>query len=523
VDNCNEYMELISAYADGELPEPDKQKVEEHLLACPDCSSILQAYREISLAVEESCVPAPEALCAGVMERVKSDSTTQIAKNMKKFKTVNIILTRYIPLAACLVFLLLTVPRLIGIGRYNSSTNSGGAELSSYDSGMQSAPSGAPELGGGAFAENAMDEDSGVYAEEANRASAGAAPEAPAPAAAPVSGAPAPEADPAPSASTAMPQETVALNEYAEENNTTGGSAGADSFGREETAILEEPELQAQDLPAPEMLVQAESEGSAALVAPTGPVVLTIKGDGVNGETTWALNQLQAMSDGYRELVYSTTNNWPTFSYAEAHGISLPYLLRQAGMNNNAASFKLTANDGYNVTLTYDQVFGTHYTYTSHSPSGSSGAIAIEPIIAWAWGDVGKVRDENIRPHFGQSGPYDVNTAFFVKDLCLIEVSTASAGNWAAPEASIASGATVPAGTELELLHGSMDSVRIYYTLDGSEPDFNSVVYNPSASYYQPDLTKPLVLTQSVTIKVFAAAYGKDRSPVAVFSYTVDK
>ena len=327
-----------------------------------------------------------------------------------------------------------------------------------------------------------------------------------------------PEAAPAPSAASAAPQQTDAPRDLAGENDTSGGAADTGSIGREETGIPEEPEEE----PEPEMLAPADDADSAdALVVPVGPVVLTIKGEGVSGETTWALNQLQALRSGYREIVYSTTNNWPTFGHAEAHGVSLPYLLRQAGMGSDAASFKFTSTDGYNVTLTYDQVFGARYSYSNHSPSGSSGAVTVEPLLAWAWGDVGKVREESIRLHFGQSGPLDVNTASFVKDLCLIEVSTVPAGTWAAPGASIESGASVPAGTELELLHGNMDSVRIYYTLDGSEPDYDSMVYNPSTSYFQPDLNKPLILDRNVTIKAFAAAYGKDRSPVAVFSYTV--
>ena len=287
-----------------------------------------------------------------------------------------------------------------------------------------------------------------------------------------------------------------------------------------ETETSEQQETPKQE-EAPKSTESVESSG-AVPVPPDGPVVLTIKGDGVDRETTWALNQLQALADGYREIIYSTTNNWPTFGFAEAHGVSLPYLLREAGMKDNAAGFKFTSSDGYNVTVTYDQVFGTYYSYSNHSPSGSSGAFVVEPLLAWEWGDVGKVREEKIRPHFGQSGPMDVNSAYFVKGLVLIEVSTVPAGAWAAPEASIASGAAVPVGTELELIHSDMDNVRIYYTLDGSEPDYNSKVYNPSTSYFQPDLTKPLVLTENVTVKVFAAAYGKNRSPVAVFSYTVE-
>ena len=241
----------------------------------------------------------------------------------------------------------------------------------------------------------------------------------------------------------------------------------------------------------------------------------------MDAETTWTLDELQALQGGYREYVYSATNNWPTFKFAEAHGISLPYLLRQAGIRSNASSFKLISLDGYNASLTYNQVFGNLYSYTNHSAAGSSGAVNVEPVIAWAWGDPGKVRPENIRSYIGQSGPWEVNTASFVEDLCRIEVSTVSSGAWAAPGASVADGSTVPSGTGFEFTHDYMDKVRIYYTLDGSEPDLWSRVYNPSTSYFQPHLIVPLILTETVTIKAFAAGLGRERSPVATFIITV--
>ena len=228
------------------------------------------------------------------------------------------------------------------------------------------------------------------------------------------------------------------------------------------------------------------------------------------------------MRDGYREITYSTTNNWPSFGRMGARGVSLPYLLRQAGMLSSAASFRFISADGYNATVTFDQVFGTRYAYSDHSAAGSSGASAVEPTIAWEWGDVGRIRSENIRPFFGQSGPMEVNTASFVKDLMHIEVLASSVGAWAVPNASIEDGGTVPAGTELELLHENRDNLRIYYTMDGSEPGYGSPVFNRSASYFQPLLIVPIILTESVTIKAFAAGMGRDPSPVATFTFIVE-
>jgi hypothetical protein len=277
--------------------------------------------------------------------------------------------------------------------------------------------------------------------------------------------------------------------------------------------------------PALEEVAPPQETAGAVPAAPAAvdeEVILKISGNGVSGESSWTLSQLQSLREGYRELTYSTTNNWPNFGSMSAQGVSLAYLLRQAGLLDAAASIKLTATDGYYFTITYDQLFGAQYSYANHSPAGSSGAVAVEPIIAWAWGEDGKARAEDIRPFFGQRGPLEVNTSAFVKNLCQIEVLTAAAGAWAAPQASLAAGSTVSPGTELTLNHDSLDNVRIYYTLDGSEPDYNSLVYNPSTSNFQPHLTVPLLLTESVTIKAFAAALGKENSPLVSFSYIVE-
>ena len=294
--------------------------------------------------------------------------------------------------------------------------------------------------------------------------------------------------------------------------------------GSDDGPALEDemPERQADIAAEAAATAPAPENAGAAPAAVDEPVILTISGAGVSGETVWTLGRLQSLKDGYREFTYSTTNNWPTFGHMTAQGISLPYLLRQAGMLDNAASCKFTATDGYYVVVTYAQIFDAQYAYTRHSPDGSGGAQAVEPVIAWVWGDGGSARPENIRPFFGQSGPLEVNTSAFVKNLCEIEVLAAPAGTWAAPQADIAAGSTVPSGTELRLLHDSLDSVRVYYTVDGSEPDYNSPVYNPSTSYFQPQLITPLLLTENVTIKAFAAAYGKERSPVATFNYIVE-
>ena len=105
---CTEITELLSAYADNELTGSDKRSVEEHLAACENCSALLEIYREISISVDESNTPVPDALRIGVMNRVRSE-TIPIATEEKKKKwwQHQVLLTRLAPIAACLAVVLI--------------------------------------------------------------------------------------------------------------------------------------------------------------------------------------------------------------------------------------------------------------------------------------------------------------------------------------------------------------------------------------------------------------------------------
>ncbi|MCL2820473.1 MAG: zf-HC2 domain-containing protein [Oscillospiraceae bacterium] len=105
--NCVGIAELLCAYADGELNDSNKKFVEDHLVICENCSAILKMYGEISSSVNDTNVPAPDALCIGVMNRIQNEETPQKATISKKRRQYRYILTRYAPIAACLVVMLL--------------------------------------------------------------------------------------------------------------------------------------------------------------------------------------------------------------------------------------------------------------------------------------------------------------------------------------------------------------------------------------------------------------------------------
>jgi len=105
--NCVGIAELLCAYADNELSESNRRLVEDHLIICENCSAILKLYKEISDSVNDTNVPAPDALCIGVMNRIQNEEAPQKVTISKKRRRYQYILTRYAPIAACLVVVFL--------------------------------------------------------------------------------------------------------------------------------------------------------------------------------------------------------------------------------------------------------------------------------------------------------------------------------------------------------------------------------------------------------------------------------
>jgi len=105
--NCNDYSEQLSAYYDGELSESDALKVKEHLAVCDSCSALLELYKEISIAADNDIASVPDALCIGVMNTIKAEDLYGPKKAGEKKSNMRIILTRYMPIAACLAVVLL--------------------------------------------------------------------------------------------------------------------------------------------------------------------------------------------------------------------------------------------------------------------------------------------------------------------------------------------------------------------------------------------------------------------------------
>jgi len=249
--------------------------------------------------------------------------------------------------------------------------------------------------------------------------------------------------------------------------------------------------------------------------APTEDTVLTITGDGVERELFLSMDDLKGLKQAYLEQCFSTVNNYPTRKFAVAKGVSLSYLLEQAGIKDQAKSFLVEASDGYKAELTKEQLLGKRYRYPQLLSGSTEGAIEVKPMLAWAYAegqDFSKAKDCDLRLVIGQRGIHDVNTAPGVQMVSKIIVSTKDPGRWEKPTAKLENG-------EITLYHDFIDKVKIYYTLDGSEPTEKSNVYNPSTTYFQPDLIKPIPVSGPGILKAKVIGYGKRDSEVLIYEY----
>jgi anti-sigma factor RsiW len=54
---CQQFLERLSMYLDGELPSPDRETIEHHLRDCPCCEEVLASLRHTVAACHEEGRP----------------------------------------------------------------------------------------------------------------------------------------------------------------------------------------------------------------------------------------------------------------------------------------------------------------------------------------------------------------------------------------------------------------------------------------------------------------------------------
>jgi hypothetical protein len=253
------------------------------------------------------------------------------------------------------------------------------------------------------------------------------------------------------------------------------------------------------------MLIAMETPASAE------GETLTIRGDGVEQEVVLTLAELEAMSQEQHR--YTVINSFPTESVVYAGGIPLMALLERAGLKDSAQMLTFTASDGFSRTLTVSEMFAPRYSFPE-----SGERVAVPAMVCLLYGTEGfdELESTTLRLIMGQRAQNEQNNPWFVRFLSIIEVSAEAPDSW--PEVTFER-TDGEDGVTLELQHPQFDSVKIYYTLDGSEPTVESEMYNVSATRFQPELNKPLVITENTTVR--AIAIGPGRADSAVSSITI--
>lgn len=67
--------ELLSAYVDGEVPSPWRERIAEHLASCPDCAATVESYTALGTALRDDVLPGEEE----ALERIRSRLDEKLA------------------------------------------------------------------------------------------------------------------------------------------------------------------------------------------------------------------------------------------------------------------------------------------------------------------------------------------------------------------------------------------------------------------------------------------------------------
>ena len=228
------------------------------------------------------------------------------------------------------------------------------------------------------------------------------------------------------------------------------------------------------------------------------------------------LPQAQAGSGTH---IYSSINNWPSSRFYVADGYSVIDILEAAGVYDTAQTVTFLADDGYEVSMTREQLFSQRY-YYPHVGEDGSGAIETPPLIAYRWREgtenINEIRDDRPLFIFGQQTPFEHTNPAFVVGVAEIIVSFEQCEVWP-PATTFPSPGELGQGETVKLQHTFYGLVKLHYTLDGSIPTTASPLYNIST--YQTELNSPIPVTEPVTIRVLATGYGRRDSEIATFEF----
>lgn len=311
----------------------------------------------------------------------------------------------------------------------------------------------------------------------------------------------------------------------------------------EQYAIAESKITLAQELFAEtkdySIAVKADGYTDAVVTQAIQKPLITVTGDGVITTIEFTENELKAKEQVRAR--YSTINTWPTKSWYVAEGVKLTDLLALAGVKDDARSIVVRSKDGFTARFTRDEMLtDTRYYYPglteNHEYFGyilgsPEGAVEVPTLIALLDSDTDNFDYLSDRDSpklvFGQRWLGEQTNSVFAKYAQTIEVLTADPGKWENPAASKPSG-IVAAGTMVELSTSDMDGDGIHYTTDGTDPTYESPMYNwvkkrwwSSRSEELATINHPIAVDRTMTLKAASIGFGKNNSDIVTFNYRV--
>lgn len=84
--SCDEALELISARLDGALSEEEKNRLEEHLSACPACRALSAELEVLHQELPQLAAQPPAGLKEGVMDRIHASKVTPFQGKKRQWR-----------------------------------------------------------------------------------------------------------------------------------------------------------------------------------------------------------------------------------------------------------------------------------------------------------------------------------------------------------------------------------------------------------------------------------------------------
>ena len=241
---------------------------------------------------------------------------------------------------------------------------------------------------------------------------------------------------------------------------------------------------------------------------------------------TYTVEELTAIAEkeGKQTYDYSGYNTNPSFkTYEGCSGPTVKGILEDAEITvEEESTLIFQSNDGYDVSLTGKQINEDRYYYPNGDIEGYEGQAA--PKESWeeskaapAILDMSDMEGDGAVLRFGSIAPTDQNVAHFNKWMApggkiIIKSSAEKWDNITKDQIQVADGLV-----SFNSDYVTAKDAKIYYTTDGSDPDYGSPLYN-FATKQENVVNRPSVPESGLTLKVRVLGVGKLDGDVAAYS-----